>query len=65
MRKLTTVPECFGKLWDSKAVECQGGHDQQYFGPRGEKKRPRCLLNKKCRAALPRPQHKESKQEVA
>lgn len=36
------LPECFGKSWDARAVECAGGLDPSYAAPDGSNKQPRC-----------------------
>lgn len=52
MNNPTGAPECFGKLWNEKAVECGGGYDPGYVGPSGGKVRPKCEVYDACKTRV-------------
>jgi hypothetical protein len=46
---MSTLPNCFGRLWDPRAVECTGGLDSLYTNPGdGTHKRERCNWYSQC-----------------
>ncbi len=45
----STPPVCFGKSWEAKAVQCQGGLDPAYVNPQtGSNRRDRCAWYTHC-----------------
>lgn len=47
-----STPECFGKSWDPKDVDCTGGFNAAYSGPNGSKMQPKCDFFEACKGRV-------------